>query len=82
MTFTNSALFDPGWREKFGCADHHGRRPVPPPVSQCGYTQPACGAWRGIRRIDNFGVVGHSGSYRAAGVNGAVTGKAAENFAG
>jgi hypothetical protein len=31
-----------------------------------------------VRRIDNFGIVGHGGSYRAAGVDGAVTGKSAE----
>jgi predicted phage terminase large subunit-like protein len=30
------------------------------------------------RKLDNFGIVGHSGSYRAAGVDGAVTGKSAE----
>jgi predicted phage terminase large subunit-like protein len=30
------------------------------------------------RKIDDFGIVGHSGSYRAAGVDGAVTGKSAE----
>jgi hypothetical protein len=33
-----------------------------------------------IRRIDNFGIVGHPGSYRAAGVDGAVTGKSAEIY--
>jgi hypothetical protein len=30
------------------------------------------------RKIDDFGIVGHNGSYRAAGVDGAVTGKSAE----
>lgn len=30
------------------------------------------------RRIDDFGIVGHSGSYRCAGVDGAVTGRSCE----
>jgi hypothetical protein len=30
------------------------------------------------RRLDNFGIVGHAGGYRASGTDGSVTGKAAE----
>jgi predicted phage terminase large subunit-like protein len=30
------------------------------------------------RRLDDFGVIGHSGSYRCAGVDGAVTGRSCE----
>lgn len=30
------------------------------------------------RRLDDFGVVGHSGSYRCAGVDGAITGRSCE----
>lgn len=48
------------------------------PDFRCGWFHVERCRGSATRRLDDFGVVGHSGSYRCAGVDGAITGRSCE----